>query len=162
MGNLSRALSSGLFPMEEIWGRGIRPITDKWDALVHSRYAIAVENHCATDYWTEKIADCWLSETLPFYSGCPNLEDYFPAGSFVRIDLNDFHNAAGIIRKTVDSGEYEKRLPAIREVRDLILNHYQFFPYMVRELLDRPKRTLPVTVHLSPFHQSPLSRLRNH
>jgi hypothetical protein len=146
----------------DVWGRGIRPIKDKWDALAHSRYAIAVENHCGDNYWTEKIADCWLSETLPFYYGCPNLEDYFPADSFIRIDLDDFNSAASVIRQMVDSGEYEKRLPAIREARHLVLNHYQFFPFMVKELQDGLRRTSPVPVHLSSFSQTSLKRLQNH
>jgi len=146
----------------DICGRGIRPVTDKWDVLACSRYAIAVENHFGDNYWTEKIADCWLANTLPFYYGCPNLENYFPADSFVRIDLDDFAGAARTIRQMVDSGEYERRLPAIQEARDLILNRYQFFPYMVNELKNTIRGTSTSINHLSSFRQNPLKRLRNH
>jgi len=146
----------------EICGRGIRPVTDKWDVLVCSRYAIAVENHFGDNYWTEKIADCWLANTLPFYCGCPNLEDYFPADSFIRIDLDNFAGAARTIRQMVDSGEYERRLPAIREARDLILNRYQFFPYMANELNNSIRVSPTSTNHLSSFRLNPLKRLRNH
>jgi hypothetical protein len=149
------------WPDLDVWGRGIRPIEDKWNALAHSRYAIAVENYCGADYWTEKIADCWLADTLPFYYGCPNLEDYFPAESFVRIDLDNFVNAASIIRRMVDAGEYEKRLPAIREARDLILNRYQFFPFMAKEFRGIRTSSSAETIHLSAYRQSPISRLRS-
>jgi len=145
-----------------ICGRGIRQIKDKWDVLDRCRYAIAVENHCGDNYWTEKIADCWLSETLPFYYGCPNLENFFPADSFVRIDLDDFDSAASVIRRVVDSGEYEKRLPAIREARKLVLNQFQFFPFMAKEMQNGFRRASLVPVHLSSFRQGPLDRLRNH
>jgi hypothetical protein len=157
-----RFLMEAGWPDLDVWGRGIRPIKDKWDVLADARYAIAVENYFGDNYWTEKIADCWLAETLPFYYGCPNLEDYFPADSFIRIDINDFHRAARTIRQMVDSGEYEKRLPAIREARNLFLNHYQFFPFMAKELQSGLRSTSPELVHLSSFRQSPLNRLRNH
>lgn len=145
-----------------VCGRGIKPVEDKWALLAPSRYAIAVENYCGDNYWTEKIADCWLAGALPFYYGCPNLEDYFPAKSFIRIDLDDFGNAARIIRQMVDSGEYEKRLPAIQEARDLVLTRYQFFPFMASELKNSLKRSSSAPVHLSSFRQSHFGELRNH
>jgi hypothetical protein len=120
-----------------------------------------VENYRGNDYWTEKIADCWLAGTLPFYYGCPNLGKYFPAKSFIRIDLDDFDGAARIIRRTVDDGEYAKRLPAIHEARDLVLNRHQFFPAMARELRDNIKSSSAVPIHLLPYRQSSLSRLRS-
>lgn len=155
-----RFLKSLHWPDLDIMGRGIRPIEDKWDFLAHSRYAIAVENHYAPNYWTEKIADCWLADALPFYYGCPNLENYFPAKSFIRIDLENFASAAQMIRRIVDSGEYENRLPAIREARELILNRYQFFPFMANELCSNRQNSPPVTLNLSSFKQSRLSRIR--
>lgn len=150
------------WPELDVCGRGIRQITDKWDVLVRSRYAIAIENYYGDNYWTEKIADCWLADTLPFYYGCPNLEDYFPSDSFIRIDLDDFDNAANIIRRMVDTGEYEKRLPAIREARNLVLNHYQFFPFMENELKSNQTRSPSIPIHLSTFRQNALKRMRNH
>lgn len=143
----------------DVWGRGIRPIEDKWDVLAHSRYAIAVENQFGSNYWTEKIADCWLAGSLPFYYGCSNLEKYFPSDSFVRIDLDDFSGSARIIRRIVDSGEYENRLPAIREARDLVLNRYQFFPFMANELSGRCKSSPAVTHHLSSYRQTSFGRM---
>jgi hypothetical protein len=146
----------------DVRGRGIRPIEDKWDILALSRYSIAVENHFSNNYWTEKIADCWLANTLPFYYGCPNLESYFPEKSFVRIDLDDYESSADIIRRMVDSGEYEKRLPAIREARDLILNRYQFFPFMSKEIKDGFNKSSVSPVHLSAFREKPINELKNH
>ena len=144
-----------------VWGRGIRQISDKWDVLSQSRYAIAVENHYGDNYWTEKIADCWLAETLPFYYGCPNLEEYFPSEAFIRIELDDFVSAACTIRQTVASGEYKKRLPAIREARDLVLNRHQFFPFIAKEAQDNPGGSSPLPLHLSSYRQNSFKRQRN-
>lgn len=153
-------LLKSAWPDVDIWGRGIRPIEDKWDVLAHARYTIAVENYWGEHYWTEKIADCWLAYTLPFYYGCPNLEKYFPADSFIRIDLADFDNAVRTIRHIVDSGEYEKRLPAICEARSLVLNRHQFFPFMADELRDNLKNSPRLPLRLLSYKQSPISRLR--
>jgi hypothetical protein len=154
-------LMKSAWPDLDVWGRGIRPISDKWDVLTQSRYAIAVENHCGDNYWTEKITDCWLADTLPFYYGCPNLESYFPTKAFVRIDLDDFDSAASIIRRMVDSGEYEKRLPAIREARDLVLNRHQFFPFMAKEVRENSCGSSPRSLQLSSYRQNPFSRLKS-
>src|ERR1017187_3892577 len=51
----------------DIFGRGVRYIANKWDALSPYRYSLAVENSNSSDYWTEKVADCFLSWTLPLY-----------------------------------------------------------------------------------------------
>jgi len=157
-----RFLADCDWPNLDVCGRGIKPVNDKWDILAPCRYAIAVENDYGPNYWTEKIADCWLAHALPFYYGCPNLEEYFPSDSFVRIDLNDFEAAASTIRTMVDAGEYERRLPAIREARELILNRFQFFPFMASELCSYHKLSAPTEVRLLPFRQSPLQRIRNH
>lgn len=158
---LQNLMNTGLQELD-VYGHGIKPIEDKWDVLVKSRYAIAVENHCDNNYWTEKIADCWLAETLPFYYGCPNLEDYFPAESFVRININEHHSVAQLLHNMVKSGEYEKRLPAIRKARNLVLNQHQFFPFMARELMQNAKISSPaLPVCLSRYKQSLLSRLKN-
>lgn len=127
-------VQSQLWPELRLWGRGIRPVEDKWDALAPAKYAIAIENYRGLHYWTEKVADCWLAHTLPFYYGCLNLEEYFPAEAFIRIDLTDFAGAVETIRRACDRGEYEKRLPAICEARRIVLEQQQFFPALTREI----------------------------
>jgi hypothetical protein len=146
----------------DVFGRGIRPVHDKREVLAGSQYAIAVENHIGTDYWTEKISDCWLADTLPFYYGCPNLEDYFPPEAFVRINLDDFASASSIIRRMVDAGEYEKRLSAIRDARDLVLRRHQFFPFMANEARGNLLGSSPRPIHLLPYRQSTFSVVRDH
>src|SRR5262245_10452561 len=49
----------------DLWGRGFRPLSDKWEGLAPYRYALAIENHTSRYYWTEKLADCFLTWTMP-------------------------------------------------------------------------------------------------
>ena len=118
----------------DLYGRAVRVIEDKWDGLAPYKYSLAVENSCTTDYWTEKIADCFLSWTIPFYYGCTNLEEYFPEESFIRIDIDQPEIAVNQIRSAIENNEWEKRLPALEAAREKVLNRYQLFPLLAKEI----------------------------
>jgi hypothetical protein len=45
--------------------------------LFESRYHLAIENCQSRFYFTEKIIDCFLTDTIPIYWGCQNIGDYF-------------------------------------------------------------------------------------
>ena len=117
----------------DLYGKGFDPIEDKFSALGAYRYSIAVENYSGPDYWTEKLADCFLSWTMPIYFGCTNLAEYFPPDSFVQIDINDPH-APEKIRRIIESDLYLERRDAIAEARQRILYEYQLFPFIASHL----------------------------
>lgn len=125
------------------FGRGIRPISDKAEAMDRFRYHIAIENHIEPHHWTEKIADCFLAYCLPFYYGPPNINDYFPKESIIPIDIFDSEGAARIIKNAIDNGEYEKRLPAIIEARKRVLTDYNMMSTISRLIKERHNATLP-------------------
>jgi len=109
------------------FGKGVCEIDDKAEALDDFRYHIAIENHIAPHWWTEKLSDAFLGLTLPFYCGAPNAADYFPKDSFIPIDIRDFEGSLNTIRSAIENNEYEKRLPAIQEARQLVLEKYNTF-----------------------------------
>ncbi len=143
----------------DLFGRGIRTIADKWDGLAPYRYSLAVENGRFDDYWTEKVADCFLAWTLPIYYGCGNLERYFPEGSFIRIDIEKPDEAVETVRNAVNRDEWEKRLGAIGEAREKYLNELQFFPLFARRIADAPASSAPKTIRLKPYRRSVLKTL---
>jgi len=118
----------------DLYGRGINPIENKWDALAPYKYSIAIENTKLPHYWTEKLADCFLAYTLPIYYGADRLEEYFPADSFVKIDIEDFEGTIATIQKVLEDDIWEQRLPAIKEARELVLNKYQLFPFLAERI----------------------------
>ena len=113
-------------PELEWYGWGVRRLDHQYEAMDEYRYTVAVENHIAPGHWTEKIADAILSECLAFYAGDPDLGKILPPDSFVPIPVDDPEAAYRIIRKAIDGKEYEKRLPAIREAKRLLLTKYNF------------------------------------
>ncbi len=123
-------------PSMDVFGRGVRPLEndDKAAALDAYRYHIAVENHNGRHHWTEKLSDAFLGLTLPFYSGCPNADDYFPEESFIRIDINRPEEARRIIETAIADNEFERRLPAIIEARRRVLYEYNLFALAAREI----------------------------
>lgn len=50
----------------DVFGKKIRYIEDKWDALAPYKYSLAIENNSGPNCWTEKLADCFLTWTIPF------------------------------------------------------------------------------------------------
>ena len=131
----------------DIYGRGLQPIERKWDALAPYRYSIAFENHIGRWYWSEKIADCFLAGAMPIYVGCTNLEDYFPANSFVRLD--PARDVVAQVRSIIASDLAERNRAAILEARRRILHEHQIFPFVSRLIAaDKQPPAPPATVHI--------------
>ena len=131
-----------------LYGRGVRHLDDKAEALDAYRYHIAIENHVGLHHWTEKLSDPFLGFALPFYHGCPNAEDYFPEHSFIRIDIADFDQALATIVQAIENREYEKRLPYIVEARRRVLEEYNFMAVVSRAI--EVRHTLPVAPDMGP------------
>jgi hypothetical protein len=109
----------------DIFGRGADYLPDKLEGLLPYRFSIAIENTSAPHYFTEKINDCFLAYTVPVYYGCKNIGKYFPAGSFINIDITEPQKAIRKIEEIIENNDWEERLSAVQEARELVLNKYQ-------------------------------------
>ena len=125
-------------PELDVFGHGVNLIKEKADALDSYRYHLVIENDCCPHYWTEKLSDAFLGYTLPFYYGCPNVEEYFHPDSFIRIDINDPAGTEQIIRRAIADNEYEKRLPHIIEARRRVLEEHNLFAMLARVISNLP------------------------
>lgn len=134
--DFTQALKKAI-PKMEIFGQGVRPIDDKADALDPFRYHVAIENHVCNHHWTEKLCDPFLGYCLPFYHGCTNASDYFPEESFIAINIHRFGETRDRIQKAIRDNEWEKRLPAIREARRLVLEKYGTFQQLAALIEER-------------------------
>jgi hypothetical protein len=154
-------------PELDRFGRGIRPLADKWDGLAPYRYSLAIENIVTRNYWSEKLADCFLAWTVPIYAGCPNLEEFFPAESFVRIDVDD-PDAPRIVAETVRREPSAAQREAVAEARRRVLVEHQLFPFLTGEIRRHdgggtaerivvPGR-LPTPLLLRPLASAPVRR----
>lgn len=121
-------------PELDVFGHGVKPMSDKAEALDPYQYHIAIENHVYPHHLTEKLPDAFLGYTLPFYHGCPNAADYFPAESFIPINFQDFEKTLDVIKSTLANNEYEDRLPYIIEARRRVLEEHNLFAVLEREI----------------------------
>ena len=119
----------------DLYGVGFNYIKDKWHGLAPYRYSLAIENFSNALYWSEKICDCFLAWTMPIYYGCTQINDFFPAEAMIRIDIRD-PLCIEQIRQAVLSDAWKRSREAIAYARQQILNHHQFFPFIVREIRD--------------------------
>lgn len=117
---LKKALGDKL----DIYGVGFEPVADKYKVMKRYKYALVIENCSIENYWTEKLADTYLSECLPFYYGCPNILDYFAYGEFIPIDISNVSQTIAIMRKALETNIYRKYYSRIRYAKDKILNNY--------------------------------------
>jgi hypothetical protein len=134
----------------EVFGRGMRDLPEKWDGLADYRYSVAIENCAYPDYWTEKIADCFLAGTVPFYYGCPNIFDYFPADSLVWIDLANPEKAIEKISAVLAKNDYDRRLPALEKAKQLVLNQFNLFHLLAEFCFRLDVGARRRKVHLKP------------
>lgn len=132
--NFTQQVKSAL-PEMDIFGHGVRPLEKKYEALEGYAFHLAIENYSAEHHWTEKLADAFLGWTVPVYSGCTNVFDYFPRESMVLIDINDPEGALETIRKNLSFESYQRRLGAVREARQEVLQRYNL-PAMVCEIVN--------------------------
>jgi hypothetical protein len=112
----------------DVFGRGIADFADKRDVLDAYRYHIALENCSIQDYWTEKIADPYLTLTYPIYHGCPNILDYFNEDAVTQINIYNPDEAISTIKKIIESDLAERSRDALIEARRrLMVEHNVFF-----------------------------------
>lgn len=99
--------------------------------LFEYRVSFSLENGSRKNFFTRLWEDllCW---TMPIYWGCPNLEDHLPTHSYRYVDIDKDFTEEELKHLTRDPEE--KEIKAMAEARDLILNKYNFFPYVEKIL----------------------------
>ena len=111
----------------DVFGRGIRDFTDKWEVVAPYKYHIAIENQQQDYYITEKLMDPFLAFSYPIYYGAPNASEFYPQDSFVAIDIKNPQQAINTIEKVIYCDKYSTKLKSILAAREKVLNEYNFF-----------------------------------
>ena len=136
-------------PEMDWFGKGVRTLERKEDALLPYKYHVAVENHIGARHWTEKFSDAILCECLPFYAGDPMLTEIFPADCFIPIPIDDPKEAVRIVRTAMAADEYGRRREAVLEAKRLIAEKYNFCAQVVSVIEDAGG------LHLSSANRQP-------
>jgi len=57
--------------------------------LFSSQFHITIENCRSRYYFTEKLIDCFLTDTVPIYWGCTNIAESFDASGIIQVETAD-------------------------------------------------------------------------
>lgn len=102
----------------DIMGRGYRPIEDKSEGLAPYRYSVVIENSREAGYFTEKLVDALLCDTVPIYWGAPDIASHFDAsGMMICQSAQDIMDALAATSVT----DYAARASAIQANHRLAL-----------------------------------------
>ena len=104
----------------DLMGRGYRAFEDKAEGLAPYRYSVVIENSRESGYFTEKIIDALLLETVPIYWGAPDIGEYFDTtGMLVCQSEADIQQAV----RSLTEADYQSRFDAIQRNKR-IAAHY--------------------------------------
>jgi hypothetical protein len=106
---------------------------ERSELLKKHRYLFAFENSWQDGYATEKIYDGIMMLCMPLYFGCPNLEEFLPANSFIRLDLRK-DDACERVMDIIQSSYREDHLDALLEAKKRVLNDIGFMPTFYRDI----------------------------
>jgi GR25 family glycosyltransferase involved in LPS biosynthesis len=112
--------------------KGPLPKDNKDPGILPYKYYFMAENNSEYNYISEKFWEPIISESLCFYWGAPNINDYINPLAYVQLDLDNFDKSYKIIVDAINEDLYSKRINIIREEKYKILNYYNFFPTIER------------------------------
>jgi hypothetical protein len=141
-----RRLTAVLGPRLEIYGRGFREVQDKADAIRPFKYHLVLENTVMPSYWTEKLADAWLGYAFPIVSGPPDLTRWFPADSFLPIDISEPDAAIAAIVRAMADNLFDRRSEQIREARTRLMRDERLCPMIARVIAAHQSETPRLTI----------------
>lgn len=136
--NLYKTLAARFAGKIDFFGDGINRVDDKATGIDPYKFHICIENSSVDNYWTEKISDSLLGYAVPIYYGAANIYEYFPKEAVIWIDIRDTEKAAKLVEQVLANADaiYEKRLPALKEARRMLLDKYNIFP-TIEEIVRR-------------------------
>jgi hypothetical protein len=97
----------------DFYGSGCGKELDyKIDAIKDHMFTVVIENSIESDYFTEKILDCFLTGTIPIYCGCSNIGDFFNINGIITFETET--ELLDIVVNLSDS-TYQQKLKYIQE-----------------------------------------------
>lgn len=102
----------------DCFGRGICAIEGKREAIAPYRFSVAMENAAADDYFSEKLVDCVLLETVPIYYGWPAAAAFLDARGLLTFSTRE---ELAIILDQITPELYETMRPFVRANKERII-----------------------------------------
>lgn len=118
----------------DIMGRGYTPFEAKSDGLAPYRFSVIIENVRERDYFSEKLIDAILCETVPIYWGCPNIGDYLDTSGMILCKSEADIRAA---LTDCTPARYDALAPALRAIKERAAHYGALYERAAKALLER-------------------------
>ncbi|MCF6234101.1 MAG: glycosyltransferase family 10 [Rhodobacteraceae bacterium] len=97
-----------------VMGQGYAPFETKADGLARYRYSVVIENIREKNYFSEKLIDAVLCNTVPIYWGCPNLDRFVDTTGIIQCQTSaDIRRAIA----AMSAKDFDARLPQIQAIQ---------------------------------------------
>lgn len=98
----------------DVLGAGYVRFEEKSDGLAPYQFSVVIENVQQRNFFTEKLLDAVLCDTVPIYWGCPNLDDFCDTRGIIQCNTEDELWEA---IQTANDDVYQARLPHLRAIK---------------------------------------------
>jgi len=119
----------------DCFGKGIKEIPGKEAALANYRFSIAMENASSDFYFSEKLIDCLLMETVPIYYGCPGITELLdPRGLLTFSNLAELQS---LLQKATEETYQQMRPFVLANKKKVIAENWHSHLGLFNRLIDR-------------------------
>ncbi len=101
----------------DLYGRGFQDLARKEDGLRDYMFSIAVENASYSNYFTEKLTDCFACGTIPIFYGGHEITEYFNEDGIIFMDEEGNYD-----QSLVTPEYYKSKEEAIKENFEIACN----------------------------------------
>ena len=101
----------------DVMGRGYTAFEHKADGLARYRFSVVIENVQERNYFSEKLVDAVLCNTVPIYWGCPNLDRFMDTSGIIQC------RSQGDLERAVlaaNDADFQDRLPKLRAIQPVL------------------------------------------
>lgn len=113
----------------DYYGRSFNPFEKKEDVLNDYYFSIAIENEKYSNYYTEKLMDCFATGTVPIYYGTPELPKMFNMDGVIVLD-NNFD------AEQLNVDLYFSKIEAIKENFERCISHQTADDYIYDRIME--------------------------
>jgi hypothetical protein len=104
------------FTYIDYYGRSFNPFNIKEDVLNDYYFSISIENEKYSNYYTEKLMDCFATGTIPVYYGTPEIDKMFNMNGIIILD-----NTFDINKMSPEL--YYSKIDAVKDNFERCMNH---------------------------------------
>ena len=113
----------------DYYGKLFNPFDKKEDVLKDYYFSITIENESYSNYYTEKLMDCFATGTIPIYYGTPEIDKMFNMDGIIILDDNFKINM-------LTSEYYYSKLDAVKDNYERCLIHKSSDDYLYERIME--------------------------